>query len=522
MYGFKLFSKYGRVGNMLFQWMALSGMARRNSTRYCLPKNDFFDYFERRPPIDKNTPASRTVKEQYFHYCPELFNVNPDEFIDFQGSFQSDKYWDCDREYARWQLKFTDRFINHVKSKMALPDGDYVSMHVRRGDYVGNKNYVTLSPDYYRQVIDKHFNGRKIICFSDDYRHVRELYKDFDVIYPPIDLSPVETICAMNNVCSDYILSNSTFAWWGAYLSSNDKPTVVHPDRYFSGALEQSHSIKDFWPDGWIEHKEEKIKHDLSDVTFIIPISHDSVDRKQNVELIIYFLQDNFKTNIILGEQGSGGYYKYMSRYVKYHYFADITKFHRTKMLNDMTTMAETPIVVNWDADVVVPVRQLLRSVQMIRTNEADMVYPYDGRFIRMQRIPIYKCWQKDIRQINSYTDRGNYGVTTPQVSVGGAVAFNKETYLSIGGENERFISFGREDVERNIRARRVGLRVRRVRGCLYHLDHYVGENSSVKHKYMQGNKDEYNKVEAMGKEELLDYIASWPWLCKTHNINND
>ena len=71
--------------------------------------------------------------------------------------------------------------------------------------------------------------------------------------------------------------------------------------------------------------------------------------------------------------------------YVKFDY----PVFHRTKMINEMVKGIHTNYFFNWDADVVIPPMQVLYSVTLMREEGFDIVYPYDGRFARVDR----KVW---------------------------------------------------------------------------------------------------------------------------------
>ena len=494
---------YGRLANQLLEFLSLTGMARRLNTNAIFPKVGWFEHLENPPETVSDIKVDRLVKEEYFHYTPEIFKGAYKEVVDFEGCFQSPKYWDNDKEFARRTLKFKQSFIDSVIKKVGNKYGSVI-MHVRRGDYVGHKGYKYLTPAYYEQAVEKYFKGRNILLFTDDYDYCRSAF-DIELDYSAEGLSPIESICAMIEFGDGYIVANSTFSWISAYLGNGP---VIRPKDYFMGKKAKICNTKDFWPEDWTIFEPTKTKYDLKDTTFIIPVSFDSKDRRQNLELITYFLLHNFETNIIIGEQGSGEYFKYMEKYAKYIYF-DYRKFHRTKMLNEMTKMAETPYVVNYDADVLTPPKQLAETINRLRNGD-EFVYPYDGRFIRLDRNHWFNILAKDIDMVDGFANRVRYATTTAQVSVGGAVAFNKEAYMGIKGENPNFISFGREDYERILRARRMGLKVSRVKGCLYHADHWVGENSSVKHPNMRGNKEEYRKVAAMTKEELTEYIKTW------------
>jgi hypothetical protein len=95
-------------------------------------------------------------------------------------------------------------------------------------------------------------------------------------------------------------------------------------------------------------------------------------------------------------------------------------------------------------------------------------------------------------------------------ISVGGAIGYLKKSFINAGGENENFISYGAEDLERNYRFKTLGYEVERVKGALYHLDHAITLDSSNKHEDFEANKKEYEKVSKMNKAELADYVATW------------
>jgi predicted glycosyltransferase involved in capsule biosynthesis len=89
---------------------------------------------------------------------------------------------------------------------------------------------------------------------------------------------------------------------------------------------------------------------------------------------------------------------------------------------------------------------------------------------------------------------------------------FNRQSFLNGGGENEHMISFGPEDWERNHRFKALGYQVSRVAGSLYHLDHWIGPNSSGRNPYFKHNHNELDRVRAMTPDELDGYVSGWDW----------
>lgn len=219
----------------------------------------------------------------------------------------------------------------------------------------------------------------------------------------------------------------------------------------------------------------------LKDITFTIPVTHDHKDRKRNLDIVMKFL-DYFNANIIIGENKTNEFHYGHVRYMKFNY----EHFHRTKMLNEMAKKVQTPYLANWDADVVVKRHQLIEAIERLR-NGAGMVYPYEYGF---RRVPPHKI-------INSYpyfNPGGRLQGTKENPVCGGAVLWNVDEFFRIGGENEEFISFGHEDKERYERAKRMGVRIERVAGEIYHFEHWRGPDSSTKNPFWKRNKEIYLK----------------------------
>ena len=245
------------------------------------------------------------------------------------------------------------------------------------------------------------------------------------------------------------------------------------------------------------------MKFNIYDTTFLIPCFHDHSDRDENIHLCIKILKNDFRCKIIVGENQSESFSHLGDTYMHFNY----DQFHRTRMLNEMARAAKTPIIVNFDCDVLVPPLQLLQAVEAVR-NGADMVYPYDGRFARVPR-DLYPQLN-ELRDVGILTD--NFKGTNPrdQKSVGGAILFNRESYFKAGGENERFVSYSPEDQERYYRFETLGYKIERIPGILYHLDHEITINSSFKQPMYKQGREELAKVKTMSKTELLEYVASW------------
>jgi predicted glycosyltransferase involved in capsule biosynthesis len=249
------------------------------------------------------------------------------------------------------------------------------------------------------------------------------------------------------------------------------------------------------------------MKTDLKDVTFTIPVRIDSQDRVFNLQYIIKYLSNNFDTNIIIYENGpTAGKLELNLPNVEYVFEINTGVFHRTRYLNQMTRLAQTKFIVNYDCDVLFPIKQIVKAVNLLRNNTVDYCYPYSGLFVNIPKTALNETFTVDNLDSTKYPNFGNN-------SVGGAVIWNKDVFVAGGMENENFISWGAEDWERMRRFLALGYRPGRVNGPLYHIEHSRTRDSSESNPHYVNNTQEYNRIVNMTKDGLLKEIKTWPWL---------
>ena len=104
----------------------------------------------------------------------------------------------------------------------------YVSIHVRRGDYVNNDFYVDLFANGYYERAMAMFPDEKFLVFSDDVAWCKEqdIFKECEFSE---GFDEVEDMNRMAS-CRAHIIANSSFSWWAAWLSG--KKTIAPKDWY--------------------------------------------------------------------------------------------------------------------------------------------------------------------------------------------------------------------------------------------------------------------------------------------------
>lgn len=254
------------------------------------------------------------------------------------------------------------------------------------------------------------------------------------------------------------------------------------------------------------------MKIPFTDVTFTIPFKSDSVNRLANITRVVQYLYKNFDTNISVYEvflkgQGTAFDKTTMSDYpsVRFQNHEQGEFFHRTKYLNIMAKEATTPMIVNYDCDVLFPIKQYVEAANILRSQKASGIFPYDGYFVN---IPHLEALKEDLVVLNP-DQYPNFG----RNSYGGAIFWNREHFIRGGMENENFISWGHEDWERVERFTKLGFSLGRIKGPLYHMDHPRAADSSDANPWGKHNEREYVKVKNMKVNDLKEYVSTWPWV---------
>ena len=264
----------------------------------------------------------------------------------------------------------------------------------------------------------------------------------------------------------------------------------------------------------------------LSDVTFVIPVRIDSPERARNLDVLIDFFIRNFDSDILVLEADNHQHYSVKNNTNRIRYFFEEDQcpvFQHTLYLNHLYRKVNTPIVAGWDTDILVAPKQIVDTVEQVRNGSTVMGLAYNGYAYQTstELVDIYQ----ETRDLDDLIKKaGELKTMYGDLSVGGAFIFDTEKYIQAGGENEFFLGWGPEDMERVKRMEILYSQpVYRAKGCAFHLWHprYINSRYADKQYEINGKK-EYLKVCGMTRIELQSYIQSWPWLKYFHNIRSD
>lgn len=174
------------------------------------------------------------------------------------GYFQSYK-WSSENRVLSQMKKITPKQHSrrYEELKMLATSERPLVVHMRLGDYLNESEFGVPSLDYYLESISSLWDSgiyKKIWLFSDDIPLAKEKIGnvengDFRWI-DGANMGSAETLELMRHGYG-YVIANSTFSWWGAFLSHTNNPVVIAPSPWFAGMS----SPVDLIPPSWQTRK---------------------------------------------------------------------------------------------------------------------------------------------------------------------------------------------------------------------------------------------------------------------------
>lgn len=207
----------------------------------------------RRTDINKSTH----IRERSMSFDPDILNAPPDVYL--EGYWASERYFKDIEQIIREEFTVKEEMDKPNRELAAIiSETDAISLHVRRGDFISNpvtnEFHGTCSLDYYHRAIaqlTKTVERPHLFIFSDDPEWVRD---NLHLSYPSTQVTindPDKGYMDLRlmSLCKHHIIANSTFSWWGAWLSTFPDKQVYAPEKWFNKADMNSN---DLIPESWI------------------------------------------------------------------------------------------------------------------------------------------------------------------------------------------------------------------------------------------------------------------------------
>ena len=241
----------GGLGNQLFQVATAYAYARRNQKKLVLdhattstaPRPTYFDTILLWV-TDGEMKTSTSLAEQAFAFAP--LPPQPGNVL-LTGYFQSNKYFEAFRSELLFRLRKPELLPQDHPLVVALLQPKrterYVSLHVRRGDYVGHAVHPVQTLEFYEKawaaISERERAPLHLVIFSDDLAWCRENLRPHDAVecvYVDFLSHDYQELQLMS-LCDHHIIANSSFSWWGAYLDNKSYGITVAPANWFQSSI---------------------------------------------------------------------------------------------------------------------------------------------------------------------------------------------------------------------------------------------------------------------------------------------
>ena len=268
MIGFNELGRKGNLGNQMFQFAALMGIARHHDYDFMVPPvdstrihgYDLFKYFamESVGPSNIGYVPFRTHFTAIRHWPNSGEHVFSKKFVDtfpdhrnLNGFFQSESYFYHVRDEVVANFRFHSEHELQLELETGLLTlGPFIAIHIRRGDYLKRPDiHRALDVDYYQAALDMLPKDLPVAIFSNDLEWAKsQPLFDRDPRVRFIQTSHYGLDLLGISLAKHVIIANSTFSWWGAYLSSAS--SVVCPKKWFGPKFEKR-PLTGLYPESW-------------------------------------------------------------------------------------------------------------------------------------------------------------------------------------------------------------------------------------------------------------------------------
>ncbi len=188
--------------------------------------------------IDESFLCERCRYSEAIH--DRLLHLDMGKDWSVRGYWEHEKYYSHILPQLRQDFCFPD--IQDGRNRevcQQIRDSRSVSIHVRRGDYVGSQ-FDILTMEYYRSAVEwirKNTDGDWFFLFSDDEAYAREVFSWLDHKTVVSHNKGEQSFRDMQlmSLCRHNIIANSTFSTWAGLLNENPGRRVVYPDHFTRG-----------------------------------------------------------------------------------------------------------------------------------------------------------------------------------------------------------------------------------------------------------------------------------------------
>lgn len=227
------------IGNQLFQYAALLSLSiKKNFDIFIIKRNRYYlNNFKIKDSNNDNKYNFEFKKywdEKSQKYDETFFDLDSEDVL-INGYFQNINYFIKNEKLIRDIFSFDDKIIEYNKEKLEKfrisSETRFIGVHIRlpdlKNESVDTFQYSFPTENYINESMNKFdLKNDVFVIFSNDIERCRNIYnfKNKNVICVSED--EINDLCALS-LCDNYILSASTFGWWGCFLNPDINKKII-------------------------------------------------------------------------------------------------------------------------------------------------------------------------------------------------------------------------------------------------------------------------------------------------------
>jgi hypothetical protein len=193
-------------------------------------------------------------EKRLFYFDERIFSLGPNAYL--AGFWQNVNYFSSIAGIIKKDFALKDPLPERTQQLLdEVRESDSVCVHVRRSDMAAKSFHGAPDADYYLRAVEyiaRHASIGKLYVFSDDIDWCKN---NFRFPHPTVFVGHEyagkkgEGHLALMSACKHFIIPNSTFSWWAAWLGATDASVVIVPKQWIA---QKSLDTNGLIPKGWI------------------------------------------------------------------------------------------------------------------------------------------------------------------------------------------------------------------------------------------------------------------------------
>ncbi|TCD12754.1 alpha-1,2-fucosyltransferase [Pedobacter frigidisoli] len=193
-------------------------------------------------------------EQNEFVFDQEILN-NSKNFM-YRGYWQNENYFIGISDKIKTAFTFKKPLKDeNLSISEVIKNTNSVSLHVRRGDYVGHSLLGGICDlDYYKKavnLVEETTANPTFFVFSNDIEWCKSHLKINNAHYISWNKNEESYIdMQLMSICKHNIIANSSFSWWGAWLNKNPNKIVIAPKSWTN---DSNYDDREVCPKNWIK-----------------------------------------------------------------------------------------------------------------------------------------------------------------------------------------------------------------------------------------------------------------------------